>query len=115
MKAYTDSAQSELFLSNVGGVHREYAQHLLTTLHVHTASSLDGSLPPHLKLHIPDLTERLMDRLRDDSRGAVAPILNRVVASPLPVQHIPPLLEPTDGSHIQGYCVNIARVNKSIP
>ena len=76
---------------------------------------MDGSLPPHLNLQIPDLTERLMDRLRDDSHGAVAPILNRVVAPPLPIPHVPPLLAPTDRSHIQGYCVNIARVNKSIP
>jgi hypothetical protein len=52
MKAYTDSERSELFLSNVGGAHREYAQLLLTTLHVHASSSVDGSLPPHLKPEI---------------------------------------------------------------
>ena len=54
-----------------------------------------------------------MDRLHDDSRGAVAPVLNRVVAPY--VSAIPPLLEPIDRAHIQGYCVNIARVNKSTP
>jgi hypothetical protein len=118
MKAYTDSERSELFLSNVGGAHREYAQHLLTTLHVHASSSVDGSLPSHLKLQISDLTERLMDKLRDDSRGSVAPILNRVVAPhllPTSTTELSSVLPTDHRSHIQGYCVNIARVNKSTP
>ena len=116
MKAYTDSERSELFLSNVGGVHREYAQHLLTTLHVHASTSVDGSLPSHLKLQISDLTERLMDRLRDDSRGSMALTLNRVtVSSPSSATESSPNSSNDRAQHIQGYCVNIARVNKSTP
>ena len=115
MKPYTDSQKSDLFLSNVGGVHREYAQHLLTSLHIHASSSVDGSLSAHLKLHITDLTERLMDRHRDDSRGSLlsSSLVNRVVApmSSAPVSSPPMAAD----SHIQGYCVNVARVGSSVP
>ena len=114
MKPYTDSQKSDLFLSNVGGVHRDYAQHLLTSLHIHASSSVDGSLSAHLKLHIPDLTERLMDRHRDDSRGSLlsSSLVNRVVAPISSTTLSPPL---AGDSHIQGYCVNVARVGSSVP
>jgi hypothetical protein len=114
MKPYTDSQKSDLFLSNVGGVHRDYAQHLLTSLHIHASSSVDGSLSAHLKLHIPDLTERLMDRHRDDSRGSLlsSSLVNRVVAPMSSTTVSPPF---TGDSHIQGYCVNVARVGSSVP
>ena len=115
MKPYTDCQKSDLFLSNVGGVHREYAQHLLTSLHIHASSSIDGSLSAHLKLHISDLTERLMDRHRDDSRGSSlsSSLVNRVVAPAVrsPVVSSASAVDP----HIQGYCVNVARVGSSVP
>ena len=114
MKPYTDSQKSDLFLSNVGGVHREYAQHLLTSLHIHASSSVDGSLSAHLKLHISDLTERLMDRHRDDSRGSLltSSLVNRVVA---PMSSTPVHSTSVVDTHIQGYCVNVARVGSSVP
>ena len=57
----TEIQRSEMFLSRVEGVHRERAQHLLTTLRVSVSTSPDGHLSPDLRLHLHDLAERLME------------------------------------------------------
>ena len=109
----TEAQRSDMFLSNVQGVHREHAQHLLTSLRVSLTSHGDGPLPPHLKLHLNDLAERLMDHLRDGSRDTnpmsisthrTTTSTHRTAASPSS-----PLVP-----HIQGYCVNVARAGVSV-
>ena len=111
---YTDAQRSELFLRNVGGVYREYAQHLLTTLSICVASHPDGSLPAHMKFSIPELAEALVERHQDDAGAQSSPAIFS-----LPATHRTELLHSTLSSgpqsvapsdHIQGFCVNVARV-----
>ena len=116
---FTDAQRSELFLRNVGGVYREYAQHLLTTLSICIASHPDGSLPAHMKFSIPELAEALVERHQDDA-GAQTPSaffsLPAAHRADLPLSTLASSPQSiTSGGHIQGFCVNVARVGKSVP
>ena len=108
----TESQRSEMFLSKVEGIHRERAQHLLTTLRVSVSTSLDGRLSPDLRLHLNDLAERLMEELQDATVGLSTSMVS--FPSPLVSPSTHSLLHSSDRPHIQGYCVNVARAGKSI-
>lgn len=81
-------------------------------MHIHASSSVDGALSAHLKLYIPELTERLMDRLRDGEASLSSTLVNCVVA---PRSDLPVSIPLAENNHIQGYSVNVARMGSSVP
>ena len=115
----TEAQRSEMFLSKIVGTHRERAQHLLTTLRVSISASADGSLSPDLRLHLHDLPERLIEDSQD--ANGVMSTSKVSLSSPHPAaadtsNSLLPLTAPLplSDSHIQGYCVNVARAGTSV-
>ena len=108
----TEAQRSEMFLSKVEGVHRDRAQHLLTTLRVSISTSVDGLLPPSMRLHLNDLADRLMEEYQD-ANGVMSTSMIHFPFSTDPAASTHEHSLPID-RHIQGYCVNVARAGSSV-